>query len=239
MKLILICCTLITCLSAAGQYAIINDPDGYINVREGKGVNTKIVGKLYKDDVFLCSYEPGKDQWASIYYNADTTRTGHSRRDIQGYVHMSRVLLIDSLRHISLSAKHRVLKENELIIQNDSIKITIRTIPFNAARHKVKRTGDGYVQKIDGSDPKGVDGELPTVELSSIQLTINGIPVTIPAKEYRDLYQPGLESFNVYFDKAGTIYLYAPLNSDGAGFYASTWIVRNGQYIKRYVDDSD
>jgi hypothetical protein len=32
--------------------SVIDDPDGYTNIREGKGTNTKIIGRIYEDEVF-------------------------------------------------------------------------------------------------------------------------------------------------------------------------------------------
>ena len=69
-----------------------------------------------------------------------------------------------------------------------------------------------------------------------MKLLINEKPISIPSAAYTDLFEPGIKSFNIYFDKKGKIYLYMPSSSDGAGFYTVVWVIKNGKYVKRYID---
>jgi len=217
-------------LKVQGQLAIINDPDNFTNVRKDKSVTSKVVGRLYKDDVFLYSFDKEDDQWVGIFYTkADSSY-------IQGFIHKSRLLPIAELEHISWKRKSRTEKTKELLIQNDSMQVVVKTESFISAKHKIERDKEGYVIRIDGKQPKGTDGNLPKIGLTYISVKVNGKDVFIPAGTYKDLFEPEIKSFNVYFDKKGIIYLYMPFNSDGAGGYFVAWTIKNGKYSKRYVD---
>lgn len=60
---------------------IINDPDGYVNVRKGEGVKCPIVGKVMTDEVFL--FTPN--------YYSDWWKVQSLDGSIEGYMHKSRI----------------------------------------------------------------------------------------------------------------------------------------------------
>jgi len=64
------------------RLAIINDPDGYTNVREGKGAKYPIVGKIIADEVFMFTPNYYDDWWKVRNYD----------RSIEGYMHKSRIV---------------------------------------------------------------------------------------------------------------------------------------------------
>lgn len=58
--------------SIGHKAAIINDPDGYTNVRSAPNSNSDIVKKIYDGEVFY--YEPSPDaKWVIIYKDEDAT----------------------------------------------------------------------------------------------------------------------------------------------------------------------
>jgi hypothetical protein len=93
------------------QLAIINDPDGFTNVRENKSVSSKVMGRLYKDDIFLYSFDRDDDQWVGVFYSKS------DKSYIQGYIHKSRLLPIDELEHVTWKGNNRIEKTNELFIK--------------------------------------------------------------------------------------------------------------------------
>lgn len=60
--------------------AVINDPDGYTNIRSGQSSSTTIVARVDDGEVFLTKPAPGKDWWP--------VRTADGQ---YGYIHRSRV----------------------------------------------------------------------------------------------------------------------------------------------------
>ena len=79
----LIIATLIS-LFSHGQtdLAIINDPDGYVNIRVDKNADSEIITTLKEGDLFLC--EPTNDNWWKV-------DNFHSQT---GFVQKSRIILI-------------------------------------------------------------------------------------------------------------------------------------------------
>ncbi|WP_207420256.1 SH3 domain-containing protein [Desertivirga brevis] len=210
------------------QLAIIKDPDGYVNVRQDKSIEAKVIAKLFNDDIVMVYYEPGT-LWREVF---KTSKFG----DIHGYINKSRLTELTQLESIAGTSAFRNRNGNSLSITNDTLSFSISLKPFNIKAHQIERTKEGYVQKIDGRIPWGIDGNLPKMEISGISLKIKGKLVVIPPSCYKDLFEIGLESLNIYHDNRGTTYIYFPNNSDGAGGYFGTWVIKGGLYKNRYVD---
>ncbi|MEZ7902128.1 MAG: SH3 domain-containing protein [Flavobacteriales bacterium] len=68
--------------------AIIKDPDGYINIRKGQGINFQIIDTLFENDFFECDFFENSN-WVKV-----TTWKG---RNIEGFVHKSRIQLVEEL----------------------------------------------------------------------------------------------------------------------------------------------
>ena len=68
------------------EYAKINDPDGFTNIREGEGTDSKIIDKLYKDEFFLYNASE-KGNWVKI----------HKMWNVEGFVHKSRIQPLNEL----------------------------------------------------------------------------------------------------------------------------------------------
>lgn len=65
--------------------AVINDPDGYTNVREGKSVNYDVIAKIYENEVFY-TYPSNSSNWYPVI-----TKNG-----TKGYVHNSRISFLSN-----------------------------------------------------------------------------------------------------------------------------------------------
>ncbi len=70
--------------SDAQTVGVINDPDGYTNIRSNEGTDSKVVGELKEGDSFLY-YADEKSSWWKV------TTTPHFGKPIEGYVHKSRI----------------------------------------------------------------------------------------------------------------------------------------------------
>jgi hypothetical protein len=234
MKPALLFLSCVIALVAQGQLAVINDPDGFTNVRAGKGVSTKITGKFFNGDVFLYNEDDKTAEWIQVFYNPEKSVSTH---DMQGYIHRDRLMPVDRLKHISMASANRTLQNGRLMMHNDSVTVVLNTIPFQEKQHLVHKDSNGLVEKINGRQPIGTDGGMPGKKLTAISVAINGRSVIIPANAWNDVYEPNLRTCNVFFDTAtGFMYIYIPDSSDGAGAYSIAWVFRNGQYVKRYFD---
>lgn len=89
--------------------AVINDPDGYTNVRSAPNLNSDIVKEVYDGEVFY--YEPSPDaQWVIIYDDGTSSATPI------GYMSSSRVKKITSASRLggSNSGYNTVLSKRKL-----------------------------------------------------------------------------------------------------------------------------
>ena len=72
----------LTQLAQAGQRGVINDPDGYVNVREGKSVEAAVIATAKTGEPFIFDWEEGAE-WCKV-----TLAAGKS-----GWMHYSRIRL--------------------------------------------------------------------------------------------------------------------------------------------------
>lgn len=134
--------------------------------------------------------------------------------------------------------------ETYSLFELDSVKFKIVIGKFNKTAHKIGYI-NGEVYKIDNKSFYGTDGELPKNQINSISVIIGLDTIKIPKMAYNDLYEPSL-TWKERNETIGTLRIYSSLdrkrfyiymeNSDGAGFYEATLIIREKKYIGRVVD---
>ncbi len=216
----------------AQTYAIINDKDGFVNVRKDRSIKSPIIDKIYANSVFFYD-EEDKSEWVGVFNYKANSGTG--------YIHKSKILPLSKLKSI----KKIKLYKDSCITYNDSISIVIKSSLFNSKRHTLsyEKMGSGkdmfkVLAKIDDKHIWGTDGDLPKECISYIRVIKNKKNILIPKNAFDDLYQPALETLKVYFAEHDTVYIEMD-NSDGAGYYSVIWIIKNNQYLTRYIDNSN
>lgn len=230
MKKVMLIAVFLTALmakSSAQSYAIINDSDGYVNVRQSPSINAQVMGKLDDGTILVMDDEDPsiKSDWVKMDITLGAGIAG-------GYVHKSRILLMLSMKKI-LNVKYG---DNFCTAKNDSISIKINSAKFVANNHIIKGTPNRY-EKIDGKHIWGTDGMLPKRAIASVSIKIHGQLVAIPKSVFKDLYEPNFRTFSVYFGPGNTLYLEL-YNGDGAGGYTVIWVIKNNKFEKRYLDMS-
>ncbi len=110
LLILIILCT--TTSFAENKLARINDPDGYTNVRSGRGNEFSIITTIDKDDLFYC--ENTNAEWLSII----ALRWKDSKQ-IEGFIHRSKVQFIEALENntqkellMSILIQQQILAEN-------------------------------------------------------------------------------------------------------------------------------
>jgi hypothetical protein len=233
--------------NSIAQFAIINDSDGYTNVRRMNNGKSEIIGKLFDLDVFLFGEEiyDGED-WVSIYYSPElNTLEDYKKRYykltdndndfyLTGYIHKSRLKPIFDLICLTQNNTQTNLSQNNLEFKNSKLHFKLTLKKFEEKKHTITRQ-ESWVSLIDGKSPNGVDGRLPSFEIDTVYLKLNGKIVDIPDCAIRDLYELRLKNLNI-FEKENTVFIYMPYNSDGAGGYTAVWVIHNGKFLKRYID---
>ncbi len=121
-------------LFAENKLAIINDPDGFTYVRNGQGMNFKVVDTLFKDDFFYFQFVDNSE-WAKV--------TAWKGRQVEGFIHKSRIQEIQKLDSkkqkvliTNTLERHRILADNfqNACNSKDSLayRKTIRELEFHS-----------------------------------------------------------------------------------------------------------
>jgi hypothetical protein len=201
--------------------AIINDKDGYTNVRENTSTQSKIIGKKIENDVFYCIISKDSD-WYEVSLESGT----------MGYIHKSRITPLSSLQ--KLNNKKANWRDEQLTIKNDTLMFQIQLRKFDSTKHQIKRGEKNYPITIDNHEMHGTFGNLPKVEISFIKLFIRSKEIVLPKEQLSDCYEIDLSRLALYADKKGRLFIFTS-NSDGAGGYEAIWIIKNNKFQKREI----
>ena len=215
-----------------GDYAVVKDKDGYVNIRAKENVKSKIVGTLPNNTLVYALFDTTEDETGEeIFFNWIAVD--------KGYVHKSRLKMIGEFPSIGKGKE----KGNSITIAGKGISVTITTQKFDKTKHKItKKKHKEYSEYIiDGKSAQGLDGDLflPEDHYKSIIVTINGKNVPIPKSAYDDLYEVAMYTDNnaVYYDKEeDTIYIIAH-NGSGAFSYEVCWQIVKGEYKTRIIGE--
>ena len=207
-----------------GDYAVVKDKDGYVNIRAKENVKSKIVGTLPNNTLvygfFDKEYNP--TNWIEVG---------------KGYVHQSRLKRIFDFRAIEGKEQG-----NSVIFDDKDVKVTITKQKFDKTKHKItKKEHDGWTEliidgkKIYGIEIYGGDDSLPQDHYKSITVTMKGKNVPIPKSAYDDLYQIFyLNRFIYYDEEAEALYIFAN-NGDAGLAYQVCWQIVKDKYITRII----
>ncbi len=215
-----------------GDYAVVKDKDGYVNIRAKESVKSKIVGTLPNNTLVYGLFDTTQDETGEeIFFNWIAVD--------KGYVHKSRLKMISEFPSIGKGKE----QGNSITIAGKGISVTITTQKFDKTKHKItKKKHKEYSEYIiDGKKIYGRDNDefLPEDHYKSIIITINGKNVPIPKSAYDDLYEIGLYTDNnfAYYDKEDDILYIIAYNGDGANAYQVCWQIVKGEYKTRIIGE--
>ena len=214
-----------------GDYAVVKDKDGYVNIRAKESVKSKIVGTLPNNTLVYTFFDTTDDETGEeIFFNWIAVD--------KGYVHKSRLKMIGEFPSIGKGKE----QGNSITIAGKGISVTLTKQPFDKTKHKItkKKHKDYEELIIDGKRAQGTDTSfIPEDHYKSIIVTINGKNVSIPESAYDDLYEVAMYTDNnaVYYDKEeDTIYIIAH-NGSGANAYEVCWQIVKGEYKTRIIGE--
>ena len=186
--------------------AIIQDKDGFTNVREEPNKNSNILFKISEYEVFYFDEDnyDMNEEWIEVYVAKNKFTIGCSKSNhISGYIHRSRIKPLSTFK--KHNSKDFFIKYN--IQKFDSSNIIVG---FE----------QGVVESINGLPVWGRDSELPTKTIKSIDVKINNKQVQIHPFLYSDLSEVNNKFYNIQIDN----YFYSiQTNSDGAGSYIQNY----------------
>ena len=206
-------------------FAVINDKDGYVNVRKGKSAQSKVLKRLNnKTIVFIYNYDKATDgNW--IY------------TDEEGYIYNDRVKWIHKFPIIAKG----ITKGNTIVFEGKEIQVILTSGKFDKSKHSFEYFKDSPtgIEVIDDELPYGTDGKMPTTEYRSIEVNIHGKRVSLPKDAYSDLYEPTFltDHNSVYYDKESDILYIVANNNYAERPYKVCWQIEKGVYKGRKVSE--
>jgi hypothetical protein len=206
------------------QFAIVQDKDGYCNVRDSADIAANIKDKL-NNGHFVYVFQK-KDNWMDIGYTKN-------KADLSGFIYHDRLQLISHYQSIPAVTK----TANSVTLVKDSLRVVVSQQNFVKSKNKLsyyKETKD-QVELVNGQTYWGTDGGMPSAEYKSIVISIGKRKLVLPKAALANLFQPRLSSTGVNYDKANDILYVQASNSDGAGFHEVIWRIEKGIYKDRYV----
>ncbi len=205
------------------EFGIIQDKDGYTNIRYSPDSKAKILGTVKNDElIFIFDAKDSKGWYDMVSSN------------LKGFIHKSRVKLLTEFLEIEPSNQ----SENNIRFKHNDFSIDIFSEKFLVKNNKLQRSSDGVaVTKINGKDFYGTDGEIPKTSFKSIVFKGNKKTITVDKEQLSDIFEPDFNRTQVYFDKSTQIFYLTMHNSDGAGSYDVAWILNSNSSPKRLILD--
>ncbi|WP_313376757.1 hypothetical protein [Chishuiella sp.] len=200
------CCIFTINAQYKAPFAIIKDKDGYVNVRENSSIKSKIIDKIYLNQVFEDQRHFGSStrDWIYISYGVKYDKKTQYFKEKTGYIYADRILYLENLPQL----KKRVINKNNIEFNGNGIKMILKFGKFNNQFHIIKKS-NGYVEKIDNEIPWGIDGILPEpfIEIKTIHLIINDKEFSFPKNSLQGIYQPTTENIYVSTRSALSLFL--------------------------------
>lgn len=212
------------------QFAKIIDKDGYVNVRKKAIVISEIVSKINTGEIVYAFPDEKLRDWVIVDY------TDRQNENITGYVHHSRIKLIESYVKIPNTSFNDSIAK---FISKD-VTVEIRSEKFDYKKNKRYFSSTEYEDytvedKFKGQQVWGTDGTIPTSHYTSIKATIKGRSLQIPEKEIENLFNINSAFAACYYDNLNDILYITSVNGDGAGGYAVLFKIEKGNYKARVV----
>lgn len=212
-KIILTFTLIVMISNLFGQVGVINDKDGFTNLREAPNIKSKVLYKIQDYELFL--YEPEdlgvNAQWIKVYIPKNKYTLGCDEADnLIGYIHKSRFQTLEELnkyKGADFSFRYNL----------DTFKIENKIVDY---------FDNKWISGINGRRYYGTDGDVPKNEILSIDVNVNETIISVPKILYQDLFELS-NDFIVY--KKNDLFYVKQWNSDGAGGYLLIWAIdKNG-----------
>lgn len=217
--LIALIVTLLTFQFAIGQVAIIQDSDGWTNVRKAPNEQSEVIHKIYENEVFWYDAETidkGKD-WISIYIPKNDFCLGKSEPNyIVGFIHKSRLLPLKEMKGYT----------------GTDFSFQYKLSEFDSTNRIVDKQAGKWLTAIDGRPVWGTDGNFPVTEVVDIEVKIDGQKIQIYKVFFSDIFECD-NDLSIF--KNGDTYFVYQWNSDGAGAYEIVWVLNKEGLKQRLV----
>ncbi|WP_298115139.1 SH3 domain-containing protein [Flavobacterium sp.] len=204
--------------------SIINDKDGFVNVRKEANKDSQLIDTLKNGHIIYDLEREGN--WVNIDYFKNN-------ESLSGYIYNDRFKRIEKFKEI----KRKTISANEVVLGNDSIEIRVTEAKFEPKKHKFTYSKENkkVITLIDKKQYYGTDGEVPKTQYEEIKMKIKDKVIILPKSATENLYEPSINKITVHYDEINkTIYIDS-INSDGAGGYVVVWKIKKEKFEDRYI----
>lgn len=141
------------------QVAVIQDADGYVNVRSGPDKSASVADTLHNGHIVIAYDDSdGNPGWNVVFYNKGT------QTSLMGYIHKSRLLKAKFMGILPAVAR----SEDSVMFKKDSINVSITTCKFDRTKYRL-----AYAKKEEGGYLKSVNGKVIFISVPFIMFNIN------------------------------------------------------------------
>lgn len=219
------------------QLCIINDKDGFTNVREKPYQNSKIIGKIVEHQAFaIDSYvqdeENKSKEWIAVKFPINIDKKSDFLKfegdEKTGYIHKSRLVELESLSKFGTTE----VNSNKTIHHQKEIEVVIETQAFKKSEHQIKQSEKGFYN-IDGEKVFNYYGG-DTTEIKNITVKSKNQTYNFPKTSVKNLM--GIEVTNsvVYSGNKGEFYIVFNAG-DGGDSYNIIFCVKDNKLISRTI----
>lgn len=226
-KLILLVSFCVFSTAAHADFAVIQDKDGFVNVRKEPDASATIAYKITNEPFYVL--HKSKNGFYEILSK------NHNGLDESYFIHKSRVQFVKSFSKLT-SSYNSTGDSTEL--KGFGYLINLSSKPFSKENHNMsfEKNDNFSLAALDGFTKFwGSDGAVPYMEYKVFDIKYLGQSISITNKIKGDLFNPTIKNSKAYFDKL-TKKLYLILeNGDGAGVYHVVFVIKEGVVIDRLV----
>jgi len=219
------------------QLCIINDKDGYTNLREKPYQNSKIIGKIVEHqasaiDSYVQDEENISKDWIAVKFPININkRSGFTKfegEEKTGYIHKSRLVELESLPKF----ESKELNPHKVSHQNKDVEIIIETQTFNKSKHQITQSDKGFYI-IDGEKVFNYYGG-DTTEIKNITVKSKNQTYNFPKTSVKNLMGIDAENSVVHSGNKGELYI--TINAgDGGDSYNIVFCVKDNKLISRTI----
>lgn len=212
------------------QLCIINDKDGYSNLRGKPNQNSKIAGKLVDGQAFaIDNYIQDDNQlkdWIAVKFpvkiNKNAGYLKFEGEEKTAYIHKSRLITLEDLPHFEKNE----INENKVIHHYKNIEITIETQAFKKSEHKIIQSKKG-IYIIDGEKVFPYYGGV-TQQIKNITIKSKNNDYSTPKSAFKNFMMVDANNSTVYLGQKGEMYVV--LNAgDGADSYDIVFCIKDNK----------
>ncbi|WDF46520.1 hypothetical protein PQ459_16660 [Chryseobacterium sp. KACC 21268] len=236
MKILLFISLLFTEVYQA-QLCIINDKDGFTNVREKPYQNSKIIGKIVENQAFaIDSYvqdeENRSKDWIALKFPVNINKKSDFLKfegdEKTGYIHKSRLVELESLAKFETTE----VNSNKTIHHQKEIEVVIETQAFKKSEHQITQSDKGFYIIDDEKVFNYYGGD--TTEIKNITVKSKNKTYNFPESSFKNLM--GIEVTNsvVYNGKKSELYIVFNAG-DGGDSYNIIFCLKDNKLISRTI----